>query len=282
MLPILPRRSSRLTTDPDRLWRMDTDFKHLTLDFENEVAIITISRPKAMNTLNQEVLQELALALEMSLEPPEVQALIITGEGDRAFVAGADVTEFSNITSAFEGREVALNGQDIMSSVSAMPVPTIAAINGFALGGGLELALACDLRVMAKTAKLGLPEVGLGLIPGFGGTQRLPRLIGEGRALELILTGRHVGADEALQMGIVNRVVDDALQESLTLAHSIIKNGPVAIGLAKEAVRRGMTATLNDGLEIEADLFGMVATTADMKEGVAAFLAKRKPEFKGE
>lgn len=260
----------------------NTDFKHLTLDFENEVAIITISRPKAMNALNQEVLQELALALEMSLEPPEVQALIITGEGDRAFVAGADVTEFNNITSAFEGREVALNGQDIMSSVSAMPVPTIAAINGFALGGGLELALACDLRVMAKTAKLGLPEVGLGLIPGFGGTQRLPRLIGEGRALELILTGRHVGADEALQMGIVNRVVDDALQESLTLAHSIIKNGPVAIGLAKEAVRRGMTATLNDGLEIEADLFGMVATTADMKEGVAAFLAKRKPEFKGE
>jgi len=261
---------------------MNTDFKHLTLDFENEVAIITISRPKAMNALNQEVLQELALALEMSLEPPEVQALIITGEGDRAFVAGADIAEFNNITSAFEGREVALNGQDIMSSVSAMPVPTIAAINGFALGGGLELALACDLRVMAKTAKLGLPEVGLGLIPGFGGTQRLPRLIGEGRALELILTGRHVGADEALQMGIVNRVVDDALQESLTLAHSIIKNGPVAIGLAKEAVRRGMTATLNDGLEIEADLFGMVATTADMKEGVAAFLAKRKPEFKGE
>ena len=135
---------------------------------------------------------------------------------------------------------------------------------------------------MAKTAKLGLPEVGLGLIPGFGGTQRLPRLIGEGRALELILTGRHVGADEALQMGIVNRVVDDALHESLTLAHSIIKNGPVAIGLAKEAVRRGMVGTLNDGLEIEADLFGMVATTANMKEGVAAFLAKRKPEFKGE
>jgi enoyl-CoA hydratase len=175
-----------------------------------------------------------------------------------------------------------LNGQDVMNSISSMPIPTIAAINGFALGGGLELALACDLRVASKGAKLGLPEVGLGLIPGFGGTQRLPRLIGEGRALELILTARHVASDEALQMGLVNRVADDAMQESLTLAHSIIKNGPVAIGLAKEAVRRGLSGTLTDGLEIEADLFGMVSTTSDMKEGVAAFLEKRKANFKGE
>jgi enoyl-CoA hydratase len=261
---------------------VEPDFKNLTLDFEDEIAIITMNRPKALNALNQETLQELGQALEMSLEPPEIQVLIITGEGERAFVAGADIAEFRNITTAFEGREVALNGQDVMNSVSSMPIPTIAAINGFALGGGLELALACDLRVASKSAKLGLPEVGLGLIPGFGGTQRLPRLIGEGRALELILTGRHVAPDEALQMGLVNRVADDAMQESLTLAHSIIKNGPVAIGLAKEAVRRGLSGTLTDGLEIEADLFGMVSTTSDMKEGVAAFLEKRKASFKGE
>jgi enoyl-CoA hydratase len=263
---------------------METDFNNLTLEFSEDgaIAIITMNRPKALNALNSETLQELGAALEACLEPPETQALIITGSGEKAFIAGADISEFQGLETAFEGREVALSGQDVMSSIAAMPIPTIAAINGFALGGGLELALACDLRVASPNAKLGLPETGLGLIPGFGGTQRLPRLIGEARALDLILTARHVPADEALSMGLVNRVADNALLEAEKLARSIIKNAPVAIGLAKEAVRRGLTGTLNDGLELEADLFGLVSSSKDMKEGVAAFLEKRKPEFQGE
>ncbi len=263
---------------------MENDFNTLTLDFSDDgaIAIITLQRPKALNALNGEMLQELGMALEAVLEPPETQALIITGDGDKAFVAGADIADFKGIATAFEGRELALNGQDVFSSISAMPIPTIAAINGFALGGGLELALACDLRVAAKTAKMGLPEVTIGIIPGYGGTQRLPRLIGEGRALDLILTGRSVTADEALTLGIVNRVADNALEEAEILVRAIIKNAPVALGLAREAVRRGLATTLNDGLELEADLFGMVSTTKDMQEGVTAFLEKRKPEFQGE
>ena len=260
----------------------DLDFKNITLELEGDIAVLTVNRPKALNALNADTLREIAEALEAALEPPETQALIVTGAGDRAFVAGADIGEFTSLEDAFSGREMALGGQDVMSSLAAMPIPTIAAINGFALGGGLELALACDLRVASGTAKLGLPEVGLGLIPGYGGTQRLPRLIGEGRALDLILTARHVTAQEALEMGLVNRMADNALEEARKLAVSIIKNGPVAIGLAKEAVRRGLGVTLEQGLEVEADLFGMASTTKDMREGVAAFLEKRQANFKGE
>jgi enoyl-CoA hydratase len=258
------------------------DWKNITLELDGPIAILTINRPKALNALNGETLREIAEALEAALEPVETMALIITGAGEKAFIAGADISEFTSLEDAFSGRELALNGQDVMSSIAAMPIPTIAAINGFALGGGLEVALACDLRVAAKTAKLGLPEVGLGLIPGFGGSQRLPRLIGEGRALDLILTARHVTATEALELGLVNRVSDNALETAMELANVIIKNGPVAVGMAKEAVRRGLGVTLDQGLEIEADLFGMVSTTKDMKEGAAAFLEKRAPDFKGE
>jgi enoyl-CoA hydratase len=262
----------------------ELEFKNLTLDYSDDgaIAIITMNRPKALNALNAETLQELGMALEACLEPPETMALIITGAGEKSFVAGADISEFNGIETAFEGRELALGGQDTLSSIAAMPIPTIAAINGFALGGGLELALACDLRVASKNAKLGLPEVGLGLIPGYGGTQRLPRLVGEGRALDLILTARHVGAEEALSLGLVNRVSDNALETAEALAREIIKNAPVSLGLAKEAVRRGMTMTLNDALELEADLFGLASSTKDMKEGVAAFLEKRKANFVGE
>ena len=168
-----------------------------------------------------------------------------------------------------------------MNALAALPCPTIAAINGFALGGGLELALAADLRVASQEAKLGLPEVSLGLLPGYGGTQRLSRLVGMGRALDLIYTGRHVKAEEALQLGIVNRVSEDALETAKELAAQILKNAPVALGLAKEAVVRGSDVTLNQGLEIEADLFGLVSTTSDMKEGTSAFLEKRAAEFEG-
>ena len=258
----------------------ELEFQLLDYAVAERIATITVTREDALNALNGQLMMELALALELAEADLNVGALIVTGAG-RAFVAGADISEFTQIGDAFTGREHSLAGQDLMNSLAAMPIPTIAAINGFALGGGLELALACDLRVVATGARLGLPEVGLGIIPGYGGTQRLPRLIGQGRALDLILTGRHVDADEALALGLVNRVVDDAVQGALELAQQTLKNAPVALGLAKEAVVRGLDVTLPQGLEIEADLFGMATTTDDMKEGAAAFLEKRRAEFQG-
>jgi enoyl-CoA hydratase len=266
--------------DTDFLDDEEFGFSFLTYEAQDGVGVITINRPDALNALNNDVMLELSLALELAEADLGVRALILTGEG-RAFVAGADIANLRQLGDAFAGREAALMGQDVMNTVAALPIPTIAAINGFALGGGLELALACDLRVASPKAKLGLPEVGLGLIPGYGGTQRLPRLVGQGRALDLIFTGRHVPADEALQLGLVNRVADDALAAAKELAGQILKNAPVALGLAKEAVVRGLDVTLPQGLEIEADLFGIVSTTADMQEGTGAFLEKRAPDFKG-
>lgn len=255
-------------------------FEYLRYELDGDVAIITVDRQEALNALNQDVLFELSVAFEQAEADSDVRALVITGAG-RAFVAGADIAGLRRLEDAFSGRELSLQGQDVFSTLAALPFPTVAAINGFALGGGLELALAADLRVAAPGARLGLPEVGLGLIPGYGGTQRLPRLIGQGRALDLILTGRHVPADEALQLGLVNRVADDALAAAIELAHTAARNGPVAVGLAKEAVSRGLDVTLSQGLEIEADLFGLVATSADMQEGTSAFLEKRTPDFRG-
>ena len=256
------------------------EFSYLHYAVEEQVAIITIDRQEALNALNSDLLFELGVAFELAESDHLVRALVITGSG-RAFIAGADIAALQQLEGGFAGREAALSGQDVMSTLAALPFPTIAAINGFALGGGLELALACDLRVAAKGARLGLPEVGLGLIPGYGGTQRLPRLIGAGRALDLILTGRHVSAEEALQLGLVNRLADDALSEAKALAATIIKNAPIALGLAKEAVVRGLDVSLYQGLEIEADLFGLAASTEDAREGTAAFLAKRAPTFEG-
>lgn len=258
----------------------EVSFEHLSFDFDDSVAVITIDRQSALNALNQELLQELAFAFELAEADAETRALVVTGAG-RAFVAGADISELQGISDVMGGREAALAGQSVMNALANLPFPTVAAINGFALGGGLELALAADMRVAAVGARLGLPEVGLGLIPGYGGTQRLPRLVGKGRAFELIFTGRHVTADEALQMGLVNRVAENALEAALELAHLAAKNAPVALGLAKEAIVRGIDLPLPEALEIEADLFGMVTTTQDMKEGTSAFLAKRAPDFKG-
>ncbi len=259
----------------------DFEFEHLNYELEAGIAVITIDRQEALNALNHDVLMELSIAFDVAQADADVRALVLTGAG-RAFVAGADIAELRLISDAFGGREAALSGQDVANTLASLPFPTIAAINGFALGGGLELALAADLRVAATGASMGLPEVGLGLIPGYGGTQRLPRLIGQGRALDLILTGRHVKAEEALQLGLVNRVADDALAAAKELARAAAKNAPIALGLAKEAVVRGLDVTLPQGLEIEADLFGMVATTDDMREGTAAFLEKRAAEFTGQ
>ncbi len=258
------------------------DFEYLRYEVKENIAWVTFTRPKALNALAADVLTEIAEVTEVIAEDPEVKVAIFTGEG-KAFVAGADISEINALKDVFIGREYSLGGQEVMNHIAALPVPTIAAINGYALGGGLELALACDLRVAAAGAKLGLPEVGLGLIPGFGGTQRLPRLIGgAGRALDLILTGRHVAAEEALQLGLVNRVADDVVAAAAELAGQIMKNSPVALALAKEAVARGIDVPLPEALEIEADLFGMACTTHDMREGTTAFLEKRAPEFKGE
>lgn len=256
------------------------EFAYLEYGVDAHIATITIRRESALNALDDDVMTELAVAIELAEVDVAVRALVVTGAG-RAFVAGADLANIERIQDAFAGREFSLAGQDLMNALSALPFPTIAAINGFALGGGLELALACDLRVAARGAKLGLPEVTRGVFPGYGGTQRLSRLIGQGRALDLILTGRHVDADEALQLGIVNRVVDDALEGALDLARTVVKNAPVALGLAKEAVNRGLDVTLPQGLEVEADLFGMVTTTDDAKEGVRSFFEKRAADFEG-
>ena len=256
------------------------DLEHVDYRLEDNIAVITVDRQEALNALNQDVLIELSLAFEAAEANAAVRALVVTGAG-RAFVAGADIGAMRDLSDAFGGRELSLLGQDVFGALAALPFPTVAAINGFALGGGLELALAADLRVASPTAKLGLPEVGLGLIPGYGGTQRLPRLIGQGRAFDLIMTGRHVGAEEALQLGLVNRVVDDAVAGALELARAAAKNSPLAIGLAKEAVVRGLDVTLSQGLEIEADLFGLASTSNDMREGTAAFIEKRAAKFTG-
>jgi len=259
----------------------DFEFEYLELEIAENIATVTINRPDALNALNGQLMLELATAFDLAEANLDVRALIITGSG-RAFVAGADIENLQKLSDTFGGREAALTGQDLMNTLAAMPFPTIAAINGFALGGGLELALAADLRVASEDARLGLPEVGLGLIPGYGGTQRLPRLIGMGRALDLIYTGRHVPAQEALELGLVNRVAPDALAAARELAQACLKNAPIALGLAKEAVVRGSELTLPQGLEIEADLFGMVTTTEDMKEGTSAFLEKRTANYKGQ
>lgn len=260
----------------------ELDFENITLDQHGAIAVLTVNRPKALNALNGETLGEIVQALDLIAENAEIGALIVTGAGEKAFVAGADISELNALDGVYAGREVSLSGQDVMTQISNLPIPVIAAVNGFALGGGLELALACDVRVAAPSARMGLPEVTLGLIPGFGGTQRLARLIGAGRALDLMLTARQVKADEALSLGLVNYVADDPLSKSREIAETMLKNAPIALSLVKEAVRRGLNTDLDAGLEIEADLFGMAVATSDFREGTGAFLAKRPAQFKGE
>jgi len=258
------------------------NFENLLVERDGGVAILTINRPKVLNALNTQTLDELRRAILDLKRDDTVRAVILTGAGEKSFIAGADINELATQTPV-SGREHAMTGQHILDLIEHLGKPVIAAINGFALGGGCELAMACTIRIAADTAKLGQPEINLGLIPGYAGTQRLTRIVGRGRALELLLTGDQVTAQEAHRLGLVNRVVPaaDLIPEAKKLAATLAAKAPIAIRYILEAVHKGVEMPFAQAQVFEATLFGLVASTEDMREGTKAFLEKRKPEFKG-
>lgn len=255
----------------------------LRLEKESGLAVITICRPKVLNALNAQVFDELDECFKRLAVDDEVGAVIITGEGEKAFVAGADIKQLSKLD-PMTAKRVSARGQQVFRAIDDFAKPVIAAVNGYALGGGCELALACHLRIASEKARFGLPEVSLGLIPGYGGTQRLARLIGKGLALELILTADMIGADRAHAIGLVNKVVapDALMVEAKAMAVKILSRGPLAVRFALEAVNLGMNVNEVEGECIENNLFGLLASTKDTKEGLAAFLERRDPQFHGE
>lgn len=258
------------------------EYKNLLLSLEAHTAIITINRPQQLNALNRETIAELHESIRQLESNKEVRVIILTGAGEKAFVAGADIKEFANF-SIEQGANLARDGQTkLFNRVENCRVPVIAAVNGFALGGGLELAMSAHIRIASSNARMGLPEVSLGVIPGYGGTQRLPRLVGRGMATEIICTAEMITADKALEYGLVNHVVaqQDLLPTCLDLAQRIAKNSPTAIGLALDSVQAGFTSRA-DGFSMEIENFGKAFGTADFKEGTTAFLEKRKPDFQG-
>ncbi len=254
----------------------------LLLEGRDGVATVTVNRPEKLNALNDEVVTGLTRMFTEFRDDPSVHSVILTGAGDKAFIAGADIALLA-VCDPRSARANALAGQRLADLIENLGKPVIAAINGYALGGGCELALACTVRIAAYTAKLGQPEVKLGIMCGYGGTQRLPRLVGKGRALELLLTGESVDAAEAFRIGLVNRIVarELLLDEARALARKMMAVGPVAARYTIEAVNRGMETAQAEGLRLEADLFGLCFTTEDMKEGTSAFLEKRAPKFQG-
>jgi len=258
------------------------EFGNVLLNKSDNIATLVINRPKALNALNKDTLLDIRAAVENFRDDPEVAVLIITGAGDKAFVAGADITYMLDIN-AMQGREFGLIGQSVFSLIEKIEKPVIAAINGFALGGGCELAMACDFRICSDKSKFGQPEVGLGVTPGFGGTQRLPRIVGTGMAKQLLYSGDVIEADEALRIGLVNAVVEaDALMDYVwKLATRIASRGQISVRLCKVAVNEGMQTDIDRAMTIEADLFGICFATADQKEGMGAFVEKRKALFKG-
>ncbi len=258
------------------------DFENLQLDVEGGVATLTVNRPDKLNALNQATIRELKRAVEQIADRGDIRGAIVTGAGSKAFVAGADIAELARM-GPVDGVEVSRLGQRVFRAIELCRKPVIAAVNGFALGGGCELALACHLRIASDNARFGLPEVKLGIIPGYGGTLRLPRIVGKGRALELILTGEMIDAAEAHRIGLVNRVVarDELMPEANRLLGTILGNGPVALAKAIESATYGLETSLEDGLALEANLFGLLAATDDMREGMGAFLEKRTAEFRG-
>ena len=257
-------------------------WRSLVVEVDAPSATITIRRPQVLNALDHDTLEELSRALLALEAHAEVRGIIITGAGEKAFVAGADIRELQGLDGQ-QGLALSRFGQEVLRLLDHGSKPTIAAINGLALGGGCELALACDLRLASEHATLGLPEVGLGLIPGFGGTQRLPRLVGPARALELLLTGSSIHADEACRIGLVNRVVPHAelLSRARELVERMARNAPQAVAAARQAVRQGLDVDLARGLDIESLHFGILCSTEDKREGLTAFLEKRSPRFGG-
>lgn len=258
-------------------------YEYLNVERQGPVAIVVVNRPSVLNALNAGTLDELEAVMGELGAADDVRALVLTGAGEKAFVAGADINELARQVPV-GGRDMALRGQRVFDRVEQLGKPVIAAINGFALGGGCELALACTFRVMADTARMGLPEINLGIMPGYAGTQRLTRLVGRGVALDLILTGRHVTAEEALRVGLVHRVVSAAAlaEAARSFAGELAAKAPIAMRLAMEAVLRGADVPFGEACRYEATLFGLLAATDDMREGTRAFLEKRPPTFKGQ
>jgi enoyl-CoA hydratase len=261
---------------------MHMAYENLLYEKRDRIGFITFNRPKVLNALNHKTMEELRDILTSAREDQDVRVLILTGAGEKSFVAGADIAELA-VQTPVSGKETAAFGQSVLNLLETLGKPSIAAINGFALGGGCEVALACSMRLASKAAKLGQPEVKLGIMPGYGGSQRLTRLCGKGVAYELCLTGEMISADEALRIGLVNQVYEPAqlLPAAETLAKKIIANAPLSVKFTMEAIERGANMPLAEGLYLETALFGLCAATEDMREGTRAFLEKRTAQFQG-
>jgi enoyl-CoA hydratase len=257
-------------------------YKNLLVETRDGVAVVTVNRPDKLNALNDETMAELESAFTVIAGDAQVKGVILTGAGEKAFVAGADISELAQETPV-EGRERSLRGQRVLDRIERLGKPVVAAVNGFALGGGCELAMACHVRIAADGARLGTPEVKLGLMCGYAGTQRLPRLVGRGRALELLLTGEMVDAQEAMRIGLVNRVVprDKLLGEAEALLRKMLANGPLSLRFTLQAVGAGLEMPFAEAQDHEATLFGLICASGDMREGTRAFLEKRPPKFQG-
>jgi enoyl-CoA hydratase len=257
-------------------------YENIIFEIKEGIATVTFNRPKALNALNAALLAELSKALDEIAADEDIRVLVLTGAGDKSFVAGADITELATFNS-LQAKNFATNGHAIINKLQQLPIAVIAAVNGFALGGGTEIAIACDFIYASENAKFGQPEINLGIIPGFGGTQRLPRLIGTNRAKELIFTGKIISAEEAFQIGLANKVVppDKLMEEVVKIAKEIASKGRVSLRGAKQAINGGISVDLATGCDIEINAFALCMASRDAKEGTTAFLEKRKAEFKG-
>jgi enoyl-CoA hydratase len=274
--------TAALTPSPTTAPASTPTLANVLYEKKNAIAYVTVNRPKVLNALNTPTWKDLRTALEDAGDDATVRGVILTGAGDKAFIAGADIGELAHVA-AFEAEESSRFGQGVLDLIENLGKPVVAAVNGFALGGGCETAMACSIRIAVDTAKFGQPEVALGLLPGGGGTQRLPRLVGKGRALQLILSGEMISAQEAYRIGLVNEIVPAAglIARAEAILKKIAANAPIAVKLSLEAVNKGLETSQGEGLALEASYFGLCAATEDKKEGTTAFLEKRAPQFHG-